>query len=55
MEIVEGKDHPKDITDDPKNSTGKKNGLLLHLKKVLHSTRNLVVSYSGSFILQRLI
>ena len=45
MEIVEGKDNPKELPGGPKNSTGNTNEILLRLKNVLHATGMVVVLY----------
>ena len=55
MEIVEGKNHPKELPDDPTNATGKTNGILLCPKKLIHSLGKLSVLDSGICILQGII
>ena len=54
LKIVEGKDHPKEITDNITNATGKKNYLFLHLKN-MHETGKVFVVVNGFCIIQELI
>ena len=46
---------PKELPGDLTNTTGKKNGVLLHLKKMIITTGNVVVLERGFCVLQGLI
>ena len=55
MELVEGKDHPKELPGDPTNAIGKTNGPLLCPTKMLHRKEEVVVVDAGFYILQVMI
>ena len=55
FEIVEGKDHPREIPADPMDSLGKTVGLLLRLTKCLYSTGKVVILDSGFCVLQGIV
>ena len=54
VEIVEGKDHPKERSDET-NKNGKTVGLLLRLTRRLHGTGKLVILDSGFCVLKGLV
>ena len=49
IEIVEGKDHPKELPDYPTNVTVNTNGILLHLTKVI------LINQKGSGVGHRIL
>lgn len=55
IEMVEGKDKPKQIPSHPTNKLGKTVGLLLRLSKSIHSSGKSMVLDSGFCILQGLV
>ena len=55
MEILEGKNHPKETPGDTTNATGNKNGLIPRLKNILHTTGKVVVIEIRLFNLQVLM
>ena len=55
MEIVEGKDKPKEIGKDKYHEYGKTGRLLLRLCIPLFITGNVVIMYSGFFVLLAVI
>ena len=55
LELVEGKDRPKEYGKDPSNRFGKTCGLLLRLCKTLFNTGKIVVLDSGFCVLKGLV
>jgi hypothetical protein len=52
LEIVESKNHPREIPPDPTDQHGKMVSLLLCLSKCLYSTRKVIILDSGFCVLQ---
>jgi hypothetical protein len=55
IELVEGKDHPREIPDPPTDKHGKTVGLLLRLCKHMYCTGKVVILDSGFCVLQGII
>ena len=55
LELVEGKDAPKEIPSDPTNRCGNTVGLLLRLTSSIYNTGRIIVLDSGFCILQGII
>ena len=55
LEIIEGKDHPREIPPDPSDQHGKTVGLLLRLSKSLYSTGKVIIVDSGFCVLQGIV
>ena len=55
IEMVEGKDHPKEIPADPTNTKGNTIGLLLRLCSSIYNSGRVVILDSGFCVLQGLV
>ena len=55
IEIVKGKNYPKEVTASPTNKKGNTIGLLLHVCSSIHNSGRVVILDIGFYVLQGLV